>query len=281
MSAPPYQKWYWRDYFADTLTLSCEEHGAYLLLLGAYWMNGGPLPYDEKELQKISRLSSYKWNKTWKKISRFFVVYDGLLWHKRVQADLNEMAEFSQSRADAGRKGAHKRWGKKHGKAKAELKHSHRFANGISDTDTDSDNNMLFGEDDLPSQEPANHDSDFEKFWAAYPHPKNRGSKKVARGSFSKHVKDVEAVMRGVANYAAYLESSDWQRAAMAQTWLNQERWDQWQGDDAGASDGAGRFDWRWAMTEWRKTGMWYAPGESPGNPGCRVPLEILREFGF
>lgn len=80
-----------------------------------------------------------------------------------------------------------------------------------------------------PNGKPKPSQADFETFWGTYPHPANRGSKKVAREAFFKRCRDPTAVMRGVENYAAYLATSDWQRPAMAQTWINQQRWETWQ----------------------------------------------------
>jgi len=53
MSGPPYQPFYWRDYFAATRGLSALEHGAYLLLLGEMWEAGGKLPADDRRLAKL------------------------------------------------------------------------------------------------------------------------------------------------------------------------------------------------------------------------------------
>lgn len=54
---------YVADYLADTAHLAAAEHGAYLLLIMAYWRNGS-LPADEKMLQRISRMSQREWAKS-------------------------------------------------------------------------------------------------------------------------------------------------------------------------------------------------------------------------
>ena len=53
MSATPYFPFYPGDYLADTMGLSCCEHGTYLLLLAVSWQRG-PLPDDMDHLQRLA-----------------------------------------------------------------------------------------------------------------------------------------------------------------------------------------------------------------------------------
>ena len=46
---------YTRDYLADTMHLSAEKHGVYLLLIIHYWMHKG-LPTDIKDIAVICRV---------------------------------------------------------------------------------------------------------------------------------------------------------------------------------------------------------------------------------
>ena len=52
MAALPYMQLYIADYLADTMHLSAEEHGAYLLLMFNYWQTGKPIP--KNRLAKIA-----------------------------------------------------------------------------------------------------------------------------------------------------------------------------------------------------------------------------------
>ncbi|HAD1120104.1 TPA_asm: DUF1376 domain-containing protein, partial [Salmonella enterica subsp. enterica serovar Typhimurium] len=44
MATLPYMQLYIADYLADTMHLSAEEHGAYLLLMFNYWQTGRAIP---------------------------------------------------------------------------------------------------------------------------------------------------------------------------------------------------------------------------------------------
>lgn len=98
------------DYLADTMHLSYPEHGAYLLLIFAYWRSGKPLADDDQELSSICRASLKEWKKMRPRISRFFHVEDGTWRHKRIEQELARSQEISNERSKAGAIGAAKRW---------------------------------------------------------------------------------------------------------------------------------------------------------------------------
>lgn len=54
---------YWGDYLKDTMHLRAEGHGAYLLLMAAYWINGEPLPDEDEHLMAVARLDPNRWRR--------------------------------------------------------------------------------------------------------------------------------------------------------------------------------------------------------------------------
>lgn len=76
-------------YLADTQALSTEGHGAYLLILMAYWINGGPLPDDDDEFAAITKLGTEGWRRWRPKMERFFVVEGGFWRQKRADLELD------------------------------------------------------------------------------------------------------------------------------------------------------------------------------------------------
>lgn len=61
MSERPFMQLYVSDFVGDTLTLSTEHIGAYLLLLIALWNANGMLPSDERKLARVARLNLKRW----------------------------------------------------------------------------------------------------------------------------------------------------------------------------------------------------------------------------
>lgn len=79
---------YWGDYLGKTSGLTCEEHGAYLLLICAYWQRRKALPDDDRYLSTATRLTRKKWKIIRPKIIEYFVLKDGELKHERVEFEL-------------------------------------------------------------------------------------------------------------------------------------------------------------------------------------------------
>jgi uncharacterized protein YdaU (DUF1376 family) len=97
-------------YLGDTSHLTTEQHGAYLLLLMAMWKGDGELPDDDGQLQTITRLPAAKW-KTSRAVLLKFFKSDGLsITQKRLSFELKRAKKTSTAKAEAGAKGAAKRW---------------------------------------------------------------------------------------------------------------------------------------------------------------------------
>ena len=105
MTAPPFMQMYWSDYFGDTRHLSCEQHGAYLQLLGSMWLAGGKLPNDDRKLAKITGCTASRWAKIRADVMEFFEVEGEFISHKRIVFELKKAQEKSIKRAEVGSRG--------------------------------------------------------------------------------------------------------------------------------------------------------------------------------
>lgn len=100
-----YQRIHWGDYLRDTMHLTTEEHGAYLLLIAAYWTRGKALEDDDRQLASITRMSLKKWKMVRPKISQFFEISEGHFHHFRIEKDLikaRQMVEAAQKNGSSG-----------------------------------------------------------------------------------------------------------------------------------------------------------------------------------
>lgn len=111
MAALPYMQLYIADYLADTMHLSTEEHGAYLLLMFNYWQTGRAIP--KNRLAKIARVSSERWGAVEESLSEFFID-NGTEWiHERIEDDLAAVRETLAKRSSAGKASAQSRRNRK------------------------------------------------------------------------------------------------------------------------------------------------------------------------
>lgn len=102
----PFMPLYVSDYLADTTHLTCEEHGAYMLLLMVMWKAGGSLPNDDVSLARITRLPLARWRKIAPNVLPFFQTSNCVLRNKRVSTEIENAQKISQARSEAGKKGA-------------------------------------------------------------------------------------------------------------------------------------------------------------------------------
>ncbi|HAX2290733.1 TPA: DUF1376 domain-containing protein [Escherichia coli] len=101
MAALPYMQLYIADYLADTMHLSAEEHGAYLLLMFNYWHTGKPIP--KNRLAKIARLTNERWADVEPSLQEFFCD-NGEEWvHLRIEEDLASVREKLTKKSAAGK----------------------------------------------------------------------------------------------------------------------------------------------------------------------------------
>ena len=108
MASLPYIQLYVADYLADTMHLTTEEHGAYLLLIMNYWQTGKPIP--KSRLAPIARISNGRWNSVENSLKEFFVENENGSWlHERIEGDLEKVYSKSTQASKAGKASAAKR----------------------------------------------------------------------------------------------------------------------------------------------------------------------------
>lgn len=98
-------------YLADTMRLTTIQHGAYLLLLIAYWRERAALPDDDEELRSITKLDRAEWKRQRPVLAKFFKIEGGVWWHKRVEQEMAAADARSKKASEKAAKAAEARWG--------------------------------------------------------------------------------------------------------------------------------------------------------------------------
>lgn len=98
-------------YLADTMKLTTLQHGAYLLLLMAYWRERSPLPDSDDELRAITKTERAEWKAVRPILARFFKVGEGVWWHKRVEAEIAAADKRKAGAVGKAKAAAEARWG--------------------------------------------------------------------------------------------------------------------------------------------------------------------------
>ena len=98
---PAWMKFYVNDYLGDTMHLTAEEHGAYLLLLLAYWKTGKPIP--ENRVPMIIKVPNDRSTDVQRTLNEFFTVDEQGWRHKRVERELEEVRKRGEQAKEAGK----------------------------------------------------------------------------------------------------------------------------------------------------------------------------------
>lgn len=92
------------DYLRDTSRLTTEQHGAYLLLIMDYFMNGA-LPDDDEVLAAVVKMSERNWKKNKPAIIKYFSLNKGFLYHERIESEILKGIEKRDRARKNGKKG--------------------------------------------------------------------------------------------------------------------------------------------------------------------------------
>ncbi len=113
MSQRPWYRFFPGDYAADTAGLSMAEHGAYRLLLDAYYAGRKPLPNNPRFLYQICHTTSKRERRMVDAILvRFFTLLDDGWHNAKADDELGENASTSERLHARAVRAAEARWGK-------------------------------------------------------------------------------------------------------------------------------------------------------------------------
>lgn len=222
MAALPYIQLYVADYLADTMHLTTEEHGAYLLLIMNYWQTGKPIP--KKRLASVVRLSNERWNCVKDALNEFFTEGQQGEWiHDRLEQDLDKVKSKSNKASKAGKASAAKRAATKVIENKENFNerstHVQRVhSESLNHTDTDTDTDVDIKEKDLCNSEQLNL---FDLFWDNYPRKQDKKKSRVAFKRLNKSQKQL-AIDDCKTRYA----NTEKQFIPLATTYIRGERWE-------------------------------------------------------
>jgi uncharacterized protein YdaU (DUF1376 family) len=107
--ADAWMPFYVADYLRDTMRLTRDQHGGYLLLLMACWCEGGRLPNDPAELAAIAKATPAEWRKLAPVLLRYFKIEGDQIVHGRVVEEHEKAARLAETRRQNGGKGGRPR----------------------------------------------------------------------------------------------------------------------------------------------------------------------------
>lgn len=191
---PRHDTWmplYVGDYLRDTQKLQAEQHGAYLLLIMAAWIDGGSVPADPEDLAAIARVPLDRWQShTAAKVLPFFR-HDGDRYvHDRVLAELEAARTNVEKKSRAGKAGAAAKWQKAgEGNASAIVPP----VRPQWQTDAPSPSPTPIEETPPAPRKRGKASNRFDEFWLAWPKNERKQDKAKCLDHWTRHDLDQQA----------------------------------------------------------------------------------------
>ena len=255
MAAPPYMPFYIGDYLGDTHHLTTAEHGAYLLLVMAYWQRQRPLPDDDRKLASFARMSLDTCRDVRPILEEFFQAEAGVWHHKRIDA---EIKAYGEKRLKAQR-AANARYAKAR-----RMQESGTAPAAMADSQPEPES------DSPPLTPPKGGNADsmqgFDAFWEAF--ADKRGKDAALRvWKRRKLYLEADAVITGAQRYVA-ARGPDRRYWKQAGGWLKDGRW----ADETPAPDPPGPTRKRGGVWILAGTPEWEAWAAARRRPWPSVP---------
>jgi uncharacterized protein YdaU (DUF1376 family) len=285
--ARPWFPFYVGDYVRDTARLTTEAHGAYLLLMLDYWVNGAP-PDDDDTLATITKLPVTVWKKRRPLLVKFFKVKDGVWTHSRIEKEREKADTVGAANSDKAREAAERRWAKQ--------REMERLASlGQCPDDAPSIDEALLQNAQSQPPSPSKPDSKtrdlFLGFWEAYPRRDEAEQRDRAETEFARLVVsgvDPAVITFGAKAYCAKIRKQNnyaTKFVKVAWRWLGEQ-------DFTGTAPVLVHTDSPAEPTEkdWRSAVQRFIVNESswprwagnaPGTRSCPCPPGIMAEEGI
>ena len=281
MSTTPYFPFYPADYLADTAHLTTEQHGAYLLLLMTAWARGGRLPADPKKLARIARVSARRWRLIAEEVLEYFEEDGDEIVSRRMEREHQKAVSKSEKRSASGKRG---------GIAKALKAKERTLANATRSPCHSPEPYVSLAGDTAHVCEPEREGVSIdlkalaEQIEEHYP---RRGLTNSpiqgllpAIGRAAIEVGGAAQLVAAIRAYATAVKRDDTLPTGLRKFLNPHEGFlDRYAPKAASADQRA--IAWRSFCAKCRRSGDWEGEGPPPGQPGCLVPPEIQREYGF
>jgi uncharacterized protein YdaU (DUF1376 family) len=105
------------EYVKDTMRLTRDAHGAYLLLMLDYYGTATPCPDDDFILAALTKSTEAEWKQLRKMLAPFFDIREGHWYHNRIEREMREASAKHAAGIAAAKVGASARWDKERTKA--------------------------------------------------------------------------------------------------------------------------------------------------------------------